>query len=128
MKEVDKIKSEFFANVSHELRTPLALILGPVSSVLAGDNLTDAQRSDLEVVARNARAVLKHVNDLLDISRMEAGKMKMRYAETDLAQMARVVASHFESVVEEREQTFTIDAPDSLIAQMDAGQNASACC
>ena len=119
VKEVDRLKSEFFANVSHELRTPLALILGPISNVLAGDNLTDAQRRDLEVVSRNARTVLKHVNDLLDIARMEAGKMKLRYAEVDLAQTARVLASHFESVIAERGLTFTLDAPPTLVAQLD---------
>ncbi len=119
VKEVDRLKSEFFANVSHELRTPLALILGPISNVLAGDNLTDTQRRDLEVVSRNARTVLKHVNDLLDIARMEAGKMKVRYAEVDLAQTAHVLASHFESVIAERGLTFTLDAPPTLVAQLD---------
>ena len=120
VKEVDKLKSAFFANVSHELRTPLALILGPLQKVLAADNLTSSQRSDLEVVARNARTVLKHVNDLLDISRMEADRMKMRYIETDLAQLVRVMASHFDRVVAEREQTFLLETPSKLLAQVDA--------
>ena len=119
VKEVDRLKSEFFANVSHELRTPLALILGPVSNVLAGDNLTTAQRRDLEVVSRNARTVLKHVNDLLDISRLEAGKMRMRYAEVDLAQTTRLLASHFASIIAERSLTFTIEAPETFPAQVD---------
>src|SRR5690606_15704021 len=65
-RELDQVKTQFFANVSHELRTPLALILGPSEKLLAADNLDDAQRRDLEVVRRNAQTVLKHVNDLLD--------------------------------------------------------------
>ena len=92
---------------------------GPVSSVLASDNLTHSQRSDLEMVARNARTLLKHVNDLLDISRLEANSMRMRYVETDLAQMARVLASDFEGVVQERGQTLRVEAPNSLVVQAD---------
>ncbi len=119
VKQVDRLKSEFFANVSHELRTPLALILGPLNSVMAGDNLTPAQRNELEVAARNARTVLKHVNDLLDIARMEADKMSMRYVQCDLAQSTRLAASHFESVVGERGLTLTLDTPPTLDAQID---------
>ena len=120
VKHLDRVKSEFFANVSHELRTPLALILGPVSSVLKSENLTADQRRELEVAARNARTVLKHVNDLLDIARMEADKMGMRYADTDLAQLTRLAASHFESVVGERGLTLTLDTPPALPAQIDS--------
>src|SRR5262249_30468203 len=75
VKELDALKTRFFANVSHELRTPLALVLGPTEKLLAGGNLTETQRRDLEVVGRNARTVLRHVNDLLDIAKLDAGKM-----------------------------------------------------
>ena len=120
VKQVDRLKSEFFANVSHELRTPLALILGPLSTVLGGENLTPDQRRDLEVAQRNARTVLKHVNDLLDIARMEADKMSMHYADVDLAQLTRLTASHFDSVVGERGLTLTLDTPPALPAQIDS--------
>ena len=65
--ELDQLKTQFFANVSHELRTPLTLILGPVGKLLAQGQMTQEQRQDLEVVERNARTLLKHVNDLLDM-------------------------------------------------------------
>src|SRR5207249_3450206 len=89
VKELDALKSQFFANVSHELRTPLALVLGPTEKLLAGEGLAAGQRRDLEVVSRNARTLLRHVNDLLDVAKLEAGKMVPSYAEVDLARLVR---------------------------------------
>src|ERR687888_1078829 len=81
VKELDQLKTQFFADVSHELRTPLALVLGPTRKLLATGELTAEQREDLEVIERNARTLLKRVNDLLDIAKLEAGKMGLSYAE-----------------------------------------------
>ena len=75
VKHLDQLKTQFFANVSHELRMPLALIMGPVQLLSRAENLTPAQRQELEVVARNARLLLRNVNDLLDIAKLDAGKM-----------------------------------------------------
>jgi signal transduction histidine kinase len=122
LKELDQLKTQFFANVSHELRTPLALILGPTERVLAEEPLEARARRDLEVVARNARTLLKHVNDLLDVSKLEAGRMGMEYAEADLARLLRLAASNFEGLAREREISFAVDAPDSLPIQADAGK------
>jgi len=84
-RELEQLKTNFFANVSHELRTPLALVLGPVERLLNDEHLSPAQRFDLEVVQKNARLLLRHVNDLLDVARIEAGKSRVEYAPTDLA-------------------------------------------
>ncbi|MBW4577108.1 MAG: response regulator [Aphanothece sp. CMT-3BRIN-NPC111] len=119
LKELDEIKTQFFANVSHELRTPLALILGPAEKLLRADALTEAQRQDLKVVNRNAKTLLKHVNDLLDISKLEAGKMQANYAEVDLAQLVRLTASHFETLAHDRQISFLVDTPESVPAQLD---------
>ena len=78
IRELDEIKTQFFANVSHELRTPLALILGPAQRLIDDPGtMSLAQRREAgAVVARNARMLLKHVNDLLDMSRIDAKKLK----------------------------------------------------
>src|SRR6188508_773098 len=75
--ELDEIKTQFFANVSHELRTPLALIIGPAERLqnAGGDWDVDRQRETVQVIVRNARMLLRHVNDLLDVSKLEAGKL-----------------------------------------------------
>ena len=90
--EMDRIKTNFIANVSHELRTPLALILAPAERVLAELASDDPHRRDLEVVLRNARALLGHVNDLLDASQLEASKLDLDYSTVDLSHLVRLTA------------------------------------
>jgi signal transduction histidine kinase len=119
-KELDRLKSQFFANVSHELRTPLALIIGPTEKLLGSQTLDAGQRRDLEVVVRNARLLLKHVNDLLDASKLEAGRMKPEYVETDLGRLVHLVSGHFESLATDKSIAFTVQAGGVLRAQVDA--------
>lgn len=119
LKEVDQLKTQFFANVSHELRTPLALILGPLEKLLHRGDLSQEQRQDLEIVDRNARLLLKQVNDLLDVSKLEAGRMTPSYAQGDLAQLVRLTAANFDGLAEEKQITFTLELPESLPAQID---------
>src|SRR5262249_51976375 len=119
IKQLDELKSAFFANVSHELRTPLTLIVAPVKRLLAAPNITQTQRRDLEIVDRNARALLKHVNDLLDLSKLEAGRMELHYRKTDLAAMTRVIAANFDVIVEEKEIAFSLETPYTLPVEAD---------
>ncbi len=118
-RELDELKTRFFANVSHELRTPLALIMGPVERMLKSRDATDADARDLLVVQRNARLLLRHVNDLLDIAKLEAGRMLVSYAHRDLAALTRLVASHFESLADDRQIRLEVSAPEALPAQVD---------
>src|SRR5262245_45268616 len=117
--ELDHMKSIFLANISHELRTPLALILGPTEKWLRSENLPEEQHQDLEVVMRNARSLLKAVNDLLDVSKLEAGKLTPGYARADLAKIVRLTCSLFEVVARERNVDYSIVVPDALVAEVD---------
>ena len=73
--ELDRLKTQFFANVSHELRTPLTLILAPVDRLLANEpRLDDATRQVLRTVQSNGLRLLKLINDLLDIVQLDAGQ------------------------------------------------------
>ena len=119
--ELDEIKTQFFANVSHELRTPLALILGPAERLIDDDGTMElGQRRELgQVVARNARMLLKHVNDLLDMSRLEARKLKIDLSETDVAALVRVLASHFAVLASDRQIGFVVDAGGDCLAAVD---------
>ena len=114
-----RVKDQFVANISHELRTPLTLIVGPVEKHLAAANLSDEQRRDLRVVERNARTLLKHVNDLLDLSKLEVGEMHPRYAGGDVARLGRLVASYFEVPADERHIRYSVETPDGLPAEVD---------
>ncbi len=121
-RELDALKSQLFANVSHELRTPLTLILGPVARQLAKDNLPEETRRDLEVAERNARLLYRHVNDLLDVAKVEAGRMAMDYSREDLAGLVRFAASHFEVLAGEKQIRLAVEAPGLLPAEVDAAK------
>src|SRR5215813_6126145 len=112
--ELDHVKSIFLANISHELRTPLALILGPTEKWLSSGDLTEEQHRDLDVVMRNARSLLKVVNDLLDVSKLEAGKLSPEYARVDLSKIVRLTCSLFEGIARERNVDYEVQAPDVL--------------
>ncbi len=86
--EVDQLKSRFFANISHEFRTPLTLILGPVKRMrdVSEDHQT---RDELGLVHRNATRLLELVNQLLDLSRLESGAMKLRAAPENIVPCSR---------------------------------------
>lgn len=117
--QLDEMKSDFFSNVSHELRTPLSLIVAPVERLLHGPDLDRDSRMDLVMVRRNALMLQKHVNDLLDVSRIEAGQMAIQYSRIDLATLVRFIAGAFDSLIVERRLALTIDTPAELIAEID---------
>jgi signal transduction histidine kinase len=119
VKQLDSLKTSFFSNVSHELRTPLALIFGPVDRLLTSSNLSELERRDLNVIRRNALFLQKHVDDLLDISKLEAGKMQMRYVRIDLVRLVRLISGFFDSISTNRDVQFTIKAPETLEIDLD---------
>ena len=117
--EMDRLKTQFFANVSHELRTPLTLILGPAERLLARRDTADDLRRDVAVIERNAHILRKHVNDLLDLSRLDAGHMSLDYRQVDVARLIRRVASHFEVLAEERRILLAVATPASSMGALD---------
>jgi signal transduction histidine kinase len=121
-KQLEELKTRFFANVSHELRTPLTLILGPLREMLerrGADRLGREDRHRLELIARQARLLLTQVNDLLDLSRLDAGRMSLSYAEADLAALVRRTVDAFTSLAEGRHLALAVEAPTVLPAQVD---------
>ena len=120
VRQLDQLKSDLFANVSHELRTPLALILGPVDDLLAsGANLSEVQRRQLGVVQRSAASLLKHVNDLLDLAKLDAQRMDLQWAHVDLAALVRDQAEQFHAVAPQHGLSYVVTTPESLAAVVD---------
>jgi signal transduction histidine kinase len=91
--KLDKMKSEFFANISHELRTPLTLILSPVDELL-GKRRPGPESDALKVVRRNAMRLLRMIDDLLDLARLEAGGLRLRIMQADVAKLAERAAGN----------------------------------
>ena len=94
LRELDKAKTDFFANASHELRTPLTLILAPVEHALAGKTLN---RETLEMIRRNAHDLLSLITGLLEMSRITAGKFKLDIAQINLSEMVKQFCSSMDT-------------------------------
>jgi PAS domain S-box-containing protein len=112
-KRAEEAMRAFFSNVSHEFRTPLTLLLSSIREIL-GDLAhppTPAQRSQLELAQRNAGRLLKLVNTLLDVSRIEAGHLQPIYKPTDLAILTTELASLFDSASTQAGLQLVIDCP-----------------
>ena len=120
LKEIDGFKTKFFANVSHELRTPLALILGPVDQLLKeAPALGEREKFRLTTIKRNAQSLLQQVNDLLDLARIDSGRMPLAYLCANITAMAHDIAAGFAAVAEERAITLSVRGEDELYADVD---------
>ncbi|HZI18173.1 MAG TPA: ATP-binding protein [Pyrinomonadaceae bacterium] len=116
LREHDRLKSAFVTNVSHELRTPLNVILG-LCQLLARDPtqpLAPLQSEAVGRMERNARALLEMVNDLLDYSRLEAGRSALRVEVVDVAEVIGAVVSEFGREAAEKGIELTADVSPAL--------------
>jgi signal transduction histidine kinase/CheY-like chemotaxis protein len=111
--ELDHAKTNFFSNVSHELRTPLTLLIGPIEDLLADSERVRpaSERAWLELASRNAHRLLKHVNTLLDFTRIEGGSLQPNFEATDLARLTSELASSFEPACARAGIALIVDCP-----------------
>jgi len=116
-KEVDRVKTSFFTNISHEFRTPLTLIKGPVQNIL--DQFLNGQKEfdrnkiidQLKLVQRNSDLLLKLINQLLDLAKLESGSLKVEKTEGEVFGFVRAIASSFHSFGALKNLDITINAP-----------------
>ena len=99
LKELDQLKSRFFADISHEFRTPLTLILGPVENLLSAQPDVEQTRQ-YHMIRRNAQRLLRLINQLLDLSKLEAGKMKLEVHRGNIILLIKGITHSFESLVQ----------------------------
>ena len=102
--ELDQIKSRFFANISHELRTPLTLLLAPLESLLQRFNrsLDEETRNMLVTMHSNGMRLLKLINDLLDLVRLESGRMEVKREPLEVAEFVKGLASSARQVANDK--------------------------
>ncbi|HEY5748622.1 MAG TPA: ATP-binding protein, partial [Chryseolinea sp.] len=105
LKEVDKFKTDFFANISHEFRTPLTLILAPLENELK-KKLPASGKKNLVLIRRNANRLLDLVNQLLDLSKLESGKMDLHIRQGELKQFLLAITESFESLAQYKQIEF----------------------
>lgn len=119
LQEMDQMKSKFFANISHELRTPLTLILDPLKLMYDREAHPKVQKQ-LKTMIRSAQRLVRLINQLLDLSKLETGNMKLDGHQADLVQWFRHMLPAFSSFADQHSIKFNIALPSkAIITQFD---------
>jgi signal transduction histidine kinase/DNA-binding response OmpR family regulator len=107
LQEMDQMKSRFFSNISHEFRTPLTLILGPIEKLISKYPNADIQKQ-AGSVKRNASQLLDLINQILDLSKLEAGKLKLEASFGNIVSFVKEMATCFEATAEKKDITLRV--------------------
>lgn len=115
LKELDTLKTKFFTNISHEFRTPLTLILGPIQQLITKIN-DESDKQVLSMVLQSTHRLKDLVSQLLSLSKLESGKMKLQCIKTDIIAFVRSYVQSFESLakVENIKLVFTAEEKELL--------------
>ena len=120
--ELDQVKSRFFANISHELRTPLTLLLAPLEAMLHRVPAEPETGDLLHTMHANGMRLLKLINDLLDLVRLESGRLEIKREPLDLAEFVKGLASAARQVAEDKRlrlETFVAPEVGTVLADRD---------
>jgi PAS domain S-box-containing protein/diguanylate cyclase (GGDEF)-like protein len=116
---LDDQRRELLAGVGHELKTPLSIVLGLCGRLLAATDLADGQAEDVQRIRANAYVLLKRVEELLQVSRLDGGHLELEPRDVDVARLVRSSCEGFASVAELRNQRLVLEAPARLPARVD---------
>jgi signal transduction histidine kinase/DNA-binding response OmpR family regulator len=121
LKEIDAIKSRFFANISHELRTPITLIQGPIQSALNSQGLNNRNFTLLTKAKQNTKKLVELVNEILDLTKLDAHKLVLAETTVVFYLFLRSIISNFESIasIQDTDLLFVYDIPKSLQIKVD---------
>jgi signal transduction histidine kinase/ligand-binding sensor domain-containing protein/DNA-binding response OmpR family regulator len=120
LQSLDQAKTRFFANVSHELRTPLTLTIGPLEDLRARAGGDPQVERWLDIALRNARRLLRLVNQILDVSKLDAGAMPLAPRPLDVVPFTRGIVGAFAPVAERKGIELAAETPDALHGSFDA--------
>jgi signal transduction histidine kinase/DNA-binding response OmpR family regulator len=112
LKQTQAAKDRIFTNISHEFRTPLTLIRGPVEKLLS-EEIREDVKEHYKMILKNTNRLLSLVNQLLDLSKLDSGKLQFNLRKIDLVELIKGRAASFESLAKQKEIDFSIITPDS---------------
>ncbi len=119
--ELNQAKLRFFTNISHEFRTPITLIVGPIEKMLSDKALSKKHETSIKKMLKNANRLLRLVNQLMDLRKVESGSMKLNIAKNDLVEFVSDIKSNFDGLAEQKQIDFTlIKETNELICWFDA--------
>ncbi len=121
LQQLDQLKSRFFANISHELRTPLTLILAPLQALLAADTWRPEVRDELERIQRRALELLKLIEDLLDLSRLEEARLRLDLKRVSLGGFAARLVDYARPLARRKEVEVTLEVEGEPAVEADEG-------
>ena len=110
--ETDRIKTHFFTDISHEIRTPLSLIIGPLENISNEELLSTRLRVMIDIMRRNAQRLMNLVNQLLDISRLDAGKMMINLTEDNIVKYLRILVYDYLTLAESKHINYIAEMPE----------------
>ena len=114
LKELKLARDRFFTNISHEFRTPLTLILGPSENIVS-NSMEEETRKKAEQIKLNANRLLALINQLLDLSRLDAGKLNLNVSKGNIVSFVKGISMSFESLAERKGIELSIDLSDDQI-------------
>src|SRR5205823_6842791 len=120
--ESNRLQGDFLATMSHELRTPLNSILGFSEVLLTADNLTEKQHRYAANILTGGQQLLALINDILDLAKSEAGRMRVYPAVLDVAGVVEPAAALFRSQAEKKNIDLRVDVPAGLAVTQDPGK------
>lgn len=121
--EMDELKTRMFSDISHELRTPLTMIIAPLEQMLSEEAAKNPSRKQIKLMRKNANAILNLVNQILDLSKIDAKSMKLELSESDIVSFIRAHFASFASMASHKHISFSsYTPPDKKIRLYDASK------
>ncbi|MDQ2657049.1 MAG: ATP-binding protein, partial [Bacteroidota bacterium] len=116
LRQIQDVKLNFYTNISHEFRTPLTLIAGPVNNLIRHNSIltVDERLKSLQLISRNTERMLRLVNQLLDLSKLDEGLFKLTYSKVNVSEQARKIYELFVPLARQHRIDFKFNAPAKL--------------
>jgi signal transduction histidine kinase/CheY-like chemotaxis protein/HAMP domain-containing protein len=121
VEEANRLKSEFLSNMSHELRTPLNSMLG-LTNLMAQEiagRINEKQKEYIEIIERNGKNLLQLINDILDISKIESGKVELSVSKIQFKRFIKSISTSIMPLIERKGLSLAIDADDDILIYCD---------